>query len=167
MNLCSTTLNLIRLHNPCQKGWNQLLVSLNKTHADNDQLTFPEILASNGLDDALWAMRTIPETKEMRLLAADIANEVLDVYEKEHCNDDRPRKSIECARNYAYGLTGAEEMIEACENAEDAAKGGSASAYAAAYASQIHPEFVRNTAMAAQSAGADVRTQEGLLLRYF
>ena len=55
--MITTTLNKIREHSPCADGWSKLLKHLNKTEADDEPLPFAVILESNGLDDALWAMR--------------------------------------------------------------------------------------------------------------
>ena len=48
-----TTLNKIRKHSPCAQGWAKLLATLNKTKADDENVSFLTILESNGLDDAL------------------------------------------------------------------------------------------------------------------
>ena len=57
--MITTTLQKIRRHSPCRKGWNILLSSLGKTGADDDPLPLTTILQSNGLDDALWCLRTV------------------------------------------------------------------------------------------------------------
>lgn len=55
-----------------------------------------------------------------RLFAADCAERVLPIFEKEYPNDDRPRKAIEAARACARGEIGAEEMAAAEAAAQDA-----------------------------------------------
>jgi len=65
-----TTLNAIRAHGPCSKGWKKLLTSLGKTEADDEPLLLTTILESNGLDDALWCLRAVEgHEREMRLFA--------------------------------------------------------------------------------------------------
>ena len=59
MNVVTTTLRQIRQHNPCKEGWRTLLTFLGKTEADDEPLPLTTILQSNGLDDALWCLRTI------------------------------------------------------------------------------------------------------------
>lgn len=52
-----TTLAEIRAQNPCDDYWIKLLAHLGKTKADDEPLPLLTILASNGLDDALWTLR--------------------------------------------------------------------------------------------------------------
>ena len=59
MRVVTTTLRQIRQHEPCADGWRTLLSSLGKTGADDEPLPLTTILQSNGLDDALWCLRTI------------------------------------------------------------------------------------------------------------
>ena len=54
-----TTLNKIRERSPCESGWVTLLEYLGKTKADDELLWFGVILDNNGLDDALWCLRTL------------------------------------------------------------------------------------------------------------
>ena len=56
-----------------------------------------------------------------RLFAADCAERVLPIFEKEHPSDDRPRKAIEAARAYARG-----EIDDAARAAARAAAGAAA-----------------------------------------
>jgi hypothetical protein len=107
----NTTLNAIREHNPCTDGWQKLLKFLGKTEADDEPLSIPTILESNGIDDALWALRAVEgKDKEIRLMAADFAESVLHLFEAEYPTDDRPRKAIQAARDYANGLITLEQL---------------------------------------------------------
>ena len=65
--------------------------------------------------------------KNLRLFAADCAEHVLGIYEKQYPNDEHPRKAIQAARDFANGL------IDAA-----AANAASGSAYAAAYAAAAY-----------------------------
>ena len=68
--ILTTTLNEIRRHSPCQSGWIKLLSYLGKTMADNDKLDFKTILDSNGIEDAIWCLRSVSgHDKEIRLFA--------------------------------------------------------------------------------------------------
>ena len=70
--MLATTLNKIRKHEPCQGGWNKpLLSSLGKTKADDEHVTLEHILESNGINDAIWALRAVDGyDKAIRLFAA-------------------------------------------------------------------------------------------------
>jgi hypothetical protein len=121
--LITTTLNRIRAHSPCEDAWEKLLKHLGKTKADDEPIKFSTIIESNGLDDALWCLRSIyPEhDKEVRLFAADCAEQVLHLFEEKYPNDNRPRLAIEAARKFANGEITREELDAARAAAWDAA----------------------------------------------
>jgi hypothetical protein len=119
-----TTLNKIKNAGACTDRYKILLASLNKTEADDGDLTIKHILKSNGLDDALWALRTVEgKDKEIRLFACDCAEMVLPIFEKYYPNDDRPRKAIQAGRDYANGLIGAAAGAAAGDAAGAAERG--------------------------------------------
>ena len=75
--MITTTLWQIRQHSPCSEGWRTLLSYLGKTGVDDDPLPLVTILQSNGLDDALWCLRTITgHDKEIARFALSCAQEV-------------------------------------------------------------------------------------------
>jgi hypothetical protein len=97
-----TTLLQIKEWQPCKPGWEKLL---NHLEADEEEFSIKTILESNGIKDAVWALRAVNgKDKEIRLFAADVAESVLHIYENKYPNDDRPRKAIQAARDYANGL---------------------------------------------------------------
>ena len=59
--------------------------------------------------------------KSARLFAADCAERVLPIYEKDYPDDDRPRKAIQAARDYANGKITEEELDAAGDAARAAA----------------------------------------------
>jgi hypothetical protein len=119
----TTTLNKIKVHSPCGDGWAKLLLFLNKTEADDEPLSIATIIQSNGIRDAVWALRAVEgKDKEIRLFAADCAESVLHIYENRYPNDDRPRKAIQAARDYANGVIGKDELSAACGAAGAAAR---------------------------------------------
>lgn len=67
MTEITLSLNEIREHNPCREGWDKALKSLGKTRADDTRVTFAWIVENNGLDDALWALRCLPEPEQWRV----------------------------------------------------------------------------------------------------
>ena len=113
-----TTLNKIRACSPCYTGWNKLLKHLNKTKADDDLLQFDVILDSNGIDDALWCMRSAPEyDREWRLFAVWCAQQV------QHINTDpRVAAAIKAAEDYANSRISSDELAAAWSAAGDAQK---------------------------------------------
>ena len=146
--MITTTLNKIRRNSPCEDGWAKLLKHLGKTKGDDEAITFSTIIESNGLDDALWCLKTIcPEhDKEVRLFAADCAESVLHIYEGAYPDDDRPRKAIEAARTLANSEIDDATWDAAWAAARDAARAAAwdatwdaarAAAWAAAWAAQI------------------------------
>jgi hypothetical protein len=117
--------------------WNKLLNHLGKTEADDEPLSIATIIQSNGIKDAVWALRAVEgKDKEIRLFAADCAESVLHIYKKRYPNDDRPRKGIQSARDYANGVIGKDELAAAWAawaalDATDAAWAARAAALAA------------------------------------
>jgi len=104
-----TTLNKIKAHRPCQYGWETLLASLGKTKADDEPVSMLHILNSNGLDDALWALRASDATdKDMRLYAVWCARQVQHLMK-----DPRSLAALDVAERYANGDATAEELSAA------------------------------------------------------
>lgn len=66
--MLTTTLNEIRKCQPCKESWQMLLTALDKTKADNEILGFDFILASNGLRDAIWCLRTSAEGMKIEVI---------------------------------------------------------------------------------------------------
>jgi len=150
----TTTLNKIREHDPCANGWRKLLDHLGKTEADDEPLPLSVILDSNGLSDALWALRTMPEHDDTwRLLGCDYAAHVLHLYEDKYPDDNRPRNAIEVARLHAQGLASDEELAAAGAAAWDAAR---AAAWAYAW------DAARAAAWAAARAAAGAAERDAV-----
>ena len=126
----NVTLNAIRIHSPCEDGWRTLLAHLGKTKADDEPVSLLTVLESNGLDDAIWCLRALPEGYDgrVRLLLCDIAERALRYVPD---GEDRPRQAIEVARRYAQGEAAEEELAAAWAAARAAAR---AAAWAAAWA---------------------------------
>ena len=131
-----TTLNDIRAHNPCPDGWRKLLAYLGKTEADDEPLSLLMILDSNGLDDALWALRAVEGyDREKRLYAVWCARQV-----KHLLIDQRSLNALEVAERFARGRATRGELTAAASAAASAAaraaagSSASAAAWAAAYA---------------------------------
>ena len=75
--MITTTLRQLRRHSPCSEGWRTLLSYLGKTGVDDEPLPLVTILQSNGLDDALWCLRTITgHDKEIIRFALACAQDV-------------------------------------------------------------------------------------------
>jgi hypothetical protein len=60
------TLGEIRAHGPCQPGWRKLVATLG-TDDSGHVVSLIEILASNGLEHALWAVRCLPSRERVSL----------------------------------------------------------------------------------------------------
>ena len=157
----NTTLNKIKSHRPCRDGWEKLVTYLGKTEADDDELSIATIIESNGIKDAIWALRAVDgHDKEIRLFAADCAESVLHIYEDKYPGDDRPRKAIQAARDYANGLIDAAARDAARAAAWDAA-------WAAAWAAAGDAAWAAAWAAAGDAKwNAEREKQKQLLLKY-
>jgi len=132
-----TTLNAIRAHSPCTTGWEKLLNNLGKTKADDEPLALTTILESNGLEDALWCLRTVDgHEREMRLFAVECARGVQHLM-----TDKRSLDALDVAERYANGLAKQAELA--------AARVAAGVAWAAAWAA------ARDAAWAADAAARD------------
>ena len=78
-------------------------------------------------------LAAVDVSKELRLFAADCAEHVIHLFEREYPNDDRPRKAIEAARAYAEGEIDKAAAWAAGDAALDAARdaGSAGAAWAA------------------------------------
>lgn len=152
-----TTLNQILAKHPCVDGWEELLAHLGKVKADDEPLAIITILDSNGLDDALWALRAVEgKDCEIRLMACDFAESVLGLFEKKHPDDNRPREAIEVVRKFAKGEATKAEMLVARDGAEATGAAARTAEWAAAWAASDAARF----AGAARSAWSAARTAE-------
>jgi hypothetical protein len=110
-----TTLNKIREHSPCCEGWRRLLTYLGKTNADDEPLSFKSILDSNGLDDAIWALRSI-DAPEVRLFAVRCVRQIQHLI-----SDERSLNALDVSEDYAVGEATKDELSAAWDAAGDAA----------------------------------------------
>lgn len=131
-----TTFQKIKDNDPCSDGWNKLIRSVKNFDLDTE-VSIKQILDSNGIGDAVWALRAfeMPD-KEARLFIADVAEISLQIYKK-HCpNGLRPRHAIEVARKFANGEITETELASASAAARAASRNTAwaASIYAASAA---------------------------------
>lgn len=147
----TTTLNAIRAHDPCANGWKTLLAHLGKTKADDEPLHLLTILDSNGIDDALWCLRAMPEhDRRWRLYAVWCARQVQHLM-----TDPRGIAALDAAGRHARGdatdaelaAAGAAAGAAARDAAWDAARDAGAAFLAAA-------SDARDAALAAASDAA-------------
>ena len=125
----TTTLNAIRAHGPCAQGWTKLLAHLGKTKADDEPLPLLTVLDSNGLDDALWCMRAMPEhDKHWRLYAVWCARQVQHLM-----TDQRSISALDVAERHATGEATDAELCAAWAAARAAAGAAAVAARTAAW----------------------------------
>ena len=111
-----------------------------------------------------YLVRTCRLTRELeswneptaRLFACDNAEKVLPIYEKAHPGDDRPRKAIEVARNFAKAQANASDLPSAFVlNAKNTLTWAAEAARAAAMESHLSCDLAsKYAALAAASAAA-------------
>ena len=113
-----TTLNKIRNYHPCEDGWEKLMKHLGKTKTDDEPLSMAIILDSNGLDDCLWCLRTLPEyDRQWRLFAVWCARQVQHLMK-----DARSIEALDVAERFAMSKVSREELIAAWVAAQAAAR---------------------------------------------
>lgn len=151
-------LKYIKSLNPCDDRLNNYI-----KHHKNFKGSLVQFLNLTKIthNDKLWVFfKSIPKD-QIKLVAADFAESVLHIYEKQYPNDSRPRKAIEAAKNGsakaaydaafdaayaanaafdakaaydAYAADAAAYAADAAANAAYAAKAAAKAANAAAYA---------------------------------
>ena len=148
----TTTFEKIRSFKACESGWRKLLDSHNpKDHSQ--EISIRDILKSNGIKDAVWALRAVDDKTNVYMFCADVAESVLNLFENKYPDDKRPRKAIEATRKYANKEISKEELSAAADAAADAAY-AAANAYAA-YAADAAYAAAANAADAAADAAYD------------
>ena len=150
-----TTLNKIKENSPCKDGWKKLLKYLNKTEADDKKLKIKTIIKSNGVDDAVWCLRTVEGyEKEIKLFAIFCARQVQHLM-----TDSRSIRALDVAEDYVNGKATREELDAAADDAYDATADAddAYSAANAAYAAATYDAYdaaidATNAYVAAESA---------------
>jgi len=148
----------IRAESPCADGWRKVLAA--KGPDMEAQFPLADIIETNDLDDALWAMQCLPEYNNLwRKYAVWCARQV------EHLmTDDRSKSALNVAWGHSDGLATDEELAAAraaaWDVAWDAAR-ATASDAARATAWSVAWDAARATARAtASDAGSDTQKQK-------
>jgi len=157
-----TTFAKILEQSPCgqkkdsNEGWDKL-ISYWKPSDLSKQITIRQILESNGIKDAVWAMAAVDDQKKVMLFCADVAESVLHIFEKEHPNDDRARKCIDGVRRFAKDEITQSEFNEFKDAASSAAAASASSvSYSSffAYLASSATSFVSSAYDSASAAAA-------------
>lgn len=111
-----TTLNEIWAHSPCHTGWAKLLRHLDKTGPDDEPLSLLTILESNGIDDAIWALRAVNEPaceRDARIFAVRCVRQ-----SAQHLlTDPRSLNALDVAERYAVGMATDNKLQDAIKEA--------------------------------------------------
>ena len=170
MTKFQVTLAGLRKAGACVSGYNKVVRALQsreftdadeerETHirfAHKDSISIEFILKSNGLDDALWALRCIDNAdrdRDLRMYAVWCARQV------EHLiTDQRGKDALDVAERHANGYATDEELAASWSAARAAAWAAArAAAWAAAWAA------ARDAAFDAASAAAWAAQKEMLI----
>ena len=112
----TVTLKDIRLHSPCQDGWEKLLKHLgvcpSNAKTDETPIDLLTILDSNGFDDCMWCFQALDEKHDnaVRLLVCDFAQRAMKHVDE---GEKRPQQAINVARKFANGKATREELATA------------------------------------------------------
>lgn len=80
MKMTTTTLEILKNRFTLNINLTMLTHSLNKTEPDNEPVSLEQILDSNGISDAVWALQLF-EYKTYCLFLADIAESILPLFQ--------------------------------------------------------------------------------------
>ena len=136
--MLTTTLQKLKDAGACVDRYKHLRKAVGKSFGMSTNLPLARILATNGLDDCLWAMDHAVDggDKICRLFVADCAEHVQHIWLKYYPKNTRPAEAIKAARAYARGqITAAavEAAVEAASRARSAAVEAAARAAATDY----------------------------------
>lgn len=159
--MMQTTLRRIRAADPCgmqledgqRVGYLKLRHHLGKGYGDDTPVDIATIIASNGLGDAMWCLRTVDgHAREMRLYAVWCARLVQHLME-----DPRSVTALEVAERYANGAASDDELAAARDAARYAARDAAGyaalgAAWDAAWDAAWYASSAASTARAAQAA---------------
>jgi hypothetical protein len=144
----TTTLNQIRSHSPCLEGWTKLLKHLGKTTAGDEPLSLLTILTSNGLDDAIWCLRTEATPERTQRFALAVARRVEHLHPAAKALND-------VTERFLNGTATRAELDAARAAAVDAARAAAVdAARAAAHAADAASSAAVRVANAAADAAA-------------
>jgi hypothetical protein len=142
--MLTTSFRLLHQAGACEDRYRVLAAALGGVgfYGRDTPITILQILAANGLDDALWALCAVEQRAEgdrfSRLLACDYAEHILLAAWDEVCPDDRrPWDAITAARRHLAGKCTKAELDAVHAAADAAADAAAAAAYAAAYAADV------------------------------
>jgi len=152
-----TTFQTIKDHCPCGEGWKKL-IKFHQPKGLNQEVSFAEILRSNGIKDAVWALRVIEDKKKVMLFSADVAESVLHIFEAQYPDNKELRECIDAIRGFVAGTVTAVELEEkryAAAAAADAAAADAAAAAAYATTTAAAAAAAADAAYATYAAAAD------------
>jgi len=172
---------------PCSDGYGRFLAFFG--HLDVEEpIPLLDCLQSNDVLEVFWALRAVNQDirAALPLLAADIAEAVLPLFEWHRPGDDRPRRAIEAARSGGGGgdaydaadaaydaALAAFDAVDASASAADAADAAARAADArAAYSADVAYDATASAATyAAYAARADAASAANaladILKKYF
>ncbi|MCB7128980.1 MAG: hypothetical protein J3T61_05525, partial [Candidatus Brocadiales bacterium] len=116
MKIClTTTFKQIYDYGACKDRYRHLAKMLGgiEKYGRTKSINLLAILEHNGLDDFFWTLGIIEDHQILRAMAADFAESVLPIFEKQYPDDNRPREAIIIARRFALGNATNEERAAA------------------------------------------------------
>jgi hypothetical protein len=141
--MITITLNKIRACDPCEDVWKTLLKSKGVSADYDAEFPLTDVIESNGLDDALWCVRCLPEYNRLwRKYAVWCARQV------EHLMvDQRSHYALDVAGRHADGMATDAELA--------AARAAASAAVCAAVCAAVWATMdARDAARAASAASA-------------
>jgi len=147
----------------CSSGYKTFI----EAHGEN-KATLSQCLESSGWDDVWWLMSALfdqfsdQQKIDLRLLGCEYALSSIENFEKEHPEDDRPRKAIEAAQAFAKGEITEDELSaaeSAAWSAESAAESAWSAARSAAWSARSAESAARSAWSAARSAAMEINNK--------
>jgi hypothetical protein len=144
------TLNKIKAANPHKTSWVNLLSFLGKTKADDEPLTFKQVIDACGVTDALWCLRFVDNPQLIGKFTLKLAARAANYH-----NLPETKQCQKVHRAYLKGEATREELVAAYAEAT-AARATARVVVRAAYAARIaNASTAADAANVAADASAD------------
>jgi len=166
--MLTTTLQILKDNYACAPGYKRLIKGVGSDYPKDKEINLLDCLQWCTAEDVIWALRAVTpgqaesRDKISRLIACDISESVLNIFEDKFPGDDRPRRAIKIARGFANGS----ENIDALRAARAAAYAADAAAYADAAYAAAYAAAADAAADAAYAAAADAAADAAYAAAY-
>lgn len=105
-----TTFEKIKAKGPCIEGWGKLM-KYHKPSSMSQEISIKEIIDSNGIRDAVWALMVIDDQSKALLFCSEVIESVLSNVKKQTPYYRTVKCGLKYIRKFAFGKVTKNELI--------------------------------------------------------